>query len=281
LHIKAKSRVSNVIIAENVTYGDGVTFTNVKFRTKVVSKATLKGHINGSNFTIPSPIGYLLDICFVHCAKRISRNSYIGLGKSYLIPETTKFDIGEGIDFKETYTKVESVTIRANSHLANLDIGANVKFEDGVTIDDSVTFSVHQRYMETYNIDVLPSLAGLTAIDSQSNSVSTWARLQGGARFGATGSRGERYRKQRTLKRSKHKNVDVFANVLTDVKHIGQKADILVVAAYTPVGVSSPTFYMLDNQGTPLPWDMDMSSLVPFRAEVTLAGSGCASYNLE
>jgi len=40
--------------------------------------------------------GYL-DICFGNGAKRISRNSYIGFGKSYLIPETTNFDIGEGI----------------------------------------------------------------------------------------------------------------------------------------------------------------------------------------
>jgi len=222
LHIKTKSVVSNVIIAENVTYGEGITFTNVEFRTQVVRKVILQGNINGTRF-------------------------------------------------KETYTRIESVTIRANSHLSNLDIGDNVKFEASVTLDNSVTFSVHQRYMETHNIAVLPSFAGLAAIDNQGNSVSTWARLQGGARFGAAGSRGERYRKQRTLKRSKHKNVDVFGNVLTDVRHIGQVADILVVAAHTQPGASSPTFYMLDSNGTPLLWDMDMSSLVPFRAEVTLA----------
>jgi hypothetical protein len=100
------------------------------------------------------------------------------------------------------------------------------------------------------------------------NSVSTWARLQGGARFG-TNDKG--YQKKVTFKRSKQKKVDILGNVLTDVRHIGQKADILVVAAHTPPGASSPSFYMLDNQGTPLLWDMDMSSLVPFRAEVTLA----------
>jgi len=55
-----------------------------------------KSFIISNPCTIPSPIGYL-DICFGNGAKRISRNSYIGFGKSYLIPETTKFDIGEGI----------------------------------------------------------------------------------------------------------------------------------------------------------------------------------------
>jgi len=47
---------------------------------------------------IPSPIGYLFrewseaDFPKLLC--------YIGFGKSYLIPETTNFDIGEGIDYK-------------------------------------------------------------------------------------------------------------------------------------------------------------------------------------
>ena len=211
-----------MIIAENVTYGDGITFTNVEFRTKVVRKVTLKGHINGTRF-------------------------------------------------KETYTRIEFVTIRANSHLANLDIGDDVVFEDGVTLGENVSFSVHQRYMETHRIDALPNLNPLAAIDNQGNSISTWARLQGGARFGAVGNRVERYRKHRTFKRSEQRNVDVLGNVLTDVRHIGQQADILVVAAYTPPGASSPTFYMLNNQGTPLLWDMDMSLLVPFRADITLA----------
>jgi len=44
-----------------------------------------------------------LDICFGNGAKRISRNSYIGFGKSYLIPETTNFDIGEGIAFYKLF----------------------------------------------------------------------------------------------------------------------------------------------------------------------------------
>jgi len=42
-----------------------------------------------------------LDICFGNGAKRISRNSYLGFGKSYLIPETINFDIGEGIIIKQ------------------------------------------------------------------------------------------------------------------------------------------------------------------------------------
>ena len=224
VHIKAKSRVSNVIVQEDVTYGEDVTFTNVEFRTKVVRKAILKGRINGT-------------------------------------------------PFKETYTKIESVTVRANSHLSNLIIGDNVRFEEDVTLDESVTFSVHQKYMETHSrtLVALPKLNGISAIDNQGNSVSTWAILQGGARLvGSDSNPVEDYQKRYTFKRSQQKNVEVHGNVLTDVRHLWQKADILVVFAYTPPGASLPSFYMLDNQGTPLPWDGAMSSLVSFQDRITL-----------
>jgi len=218
LHIKTKSIVSNVIVDENVTYSDDVTFTNVKFRTRVVQKVILKGRINGTRF-------------------------------------------------KETYTKVESVTIRANSHLSNLEIGVNVIFEDGVTLGENISFSVHQSYMETHSIAGLPNLTGLAATDSQGNEVSTWASLQGGVRLGADA---ENYHKKVTFKRSKQKKVEIHGNVLTDIRHIGQSADIVVYAYHTPPGATSPTSYMIDSGGMPLPWDGDMSSLVPFQAEVSL-----------
>jgi hypothetical protein len=223
VHIRTKSRVSNAIIQENVTYDEGVTFTNVEFRTKVVRKVILKGRING-------------------------------------------------IRFKETYTRVESVTIRANSHLSNLEIGDNVTFEDGVTLDDSVTFSAHRKYRETHRIIVdIPNFNDPGAIDSQGNSVSTWARLQGGVRLvGSDGKPVGSYHKKVTIKRSQQKKVEILGNVLTDVRDIGKKADILAVAAYTSPDASSPSFYMFDNQGTPLPWNGVMSSLVPFQERTTL-----------
>ncbi len=222
VHIKTKSRVSNVIITENVTIGEGVTFTNVEFRTKVIRKVTLTGRINGTRF-------------------------------------------------KETTTKIEAVTISANSHLSNLVIGKKVIFEEGVTLDDSVTFEVHTAYMETHNITVLPKLKSLTAIDKQGKRISTWARIEGGARMGTDGNRKKRYSKKLTIKRDPHKDVDIHGNVLTDVRHIGKRADILVVAAYTSPGATLPTFYMLDKPGTPKPWDGALSSLVPFQSRTALA----------
>jgi hypothetical protein len=222
VHIKTKSRVSNVIVQENVTYDEDVTFTNVEFRPKVVRKVILKGSING-------------------------------------------------IRVKETYTRVESVTIRANSHLSNLEIGDNVTFENGVTLGDNVTFSAHRKYKETHRTLIeLPQLDGPGALDSQGNSVSTWATLQGGARLVEEGKPVGDYQKKVTLKRSSQKKVEILGNVLTDVRDIGKKADLLAVATHTPPNASSPSFYMFYNQGTPLPWNGVMSSLVSFKERTTL-----------
>jgi hypothetical protein len=113
-------------------------------------------------------------------------------------------------------------------------------------------------------------LKGLAAIDKQGNRVSTWARLEGGARVGSDGRHVERYQKKVTFKRSQQKKVEIFANVLTDVRHIGLRADILVVAAYTAPGATLSSDYMLDNLGTPKPWDGVLSSLVPFQSQLTL-----------
>ena len=222
VHIKTKSVVSNVIITENVTYGEGVIFTNVEFRTPLVQKVTLTGRINGTRF-------------------------------------------------QNTYTKIEAVTISANSHLSNLVIGKKVRFEEGVTLEDSVTFEVHTAYMETHSITVLPKLKGLLAIDKQGNRVSTWARLQGGARMENEGSRKKPYQNKLTLKRNPYKNVSIVGNVLTDVRHLWLRADILVVAAHTPPGATLPSFYMLDNKRRPLPWDGALSSLVAFQSRTALA----------
>ncbi|HID99338.1 MAG TPA: hypothetical protein EYP59_03505 [Thiotrichaceae bacterium] len=220
LHIRDKSQVANVIIDQDVTIGEGITFTNVEFRTQVVRQVTLSGQITGTRF-------------------------------------------------QNTYTRLENVTIRANSHLSNVVIGDKVTFEEGVTLDDSVTFEVHQQHKATKSLETLPKLKGLAALDKQGSRVSTWARLEGGARMGTDGSRTEGYQKKLTLKTKQP--VDILGNVLTDVRHIGKRADIVVVAAHTPPGATSPNFYMLDNKRTPKPWDGTLSSLVPFQSISALA----------
>jgi N-acetylmuramoyl-L-alanine amidase len=68
-------------------------------------------------------------------------------------------------------------------------------------------------------------------------------------------------------------HVDIYGKFTTDSAHIGQVADIIVVAGYQlPPSYDDSTtyYYMINTQGGILAWDEDFTSLVPFRKEITL-----------
>jgi len=72
--------------------------------------------------------------------------------------------------------------------------------------------------------------------------------------------------------------LDVRSSIEVDSEHLGQPAEVLVVAAYQPdapnTRSSKPapvSFYMLvDTKGTVVPWDMNMASLIPLKTVATL-----------
>ncbi|MCK5877031.1 MAG: hypothetical protein KAG43_05300 [Candidatus Marithrix sp.] len=202
LHIKTKSRVSNVIVEESVTYDDGVTFINTTFKTKVVKKVILKGRINGTRF-------------------------------------------------KETYTKVESVTISSQSVISNIVIGDYVKFEEGVILGENVSFAIHEKYMQTHSITSLPAFGKAIIMKGKTTSTS-FARLTGGA-----SENGDNFKRKRTIKR--RSQVTIKSNLLVDVRHIGKQADLLVVA------IHEGKFYMLNANGKPISWNGNLDDLIAFQ----------------
>ncbi|HHB93226.1 MAG TPA: hypothetical protein ENK59_08460 [Thioploca sp.] len=202
LHIKSKSRVSNVIVEESVTYSEDVTFTNTTFKTKLVRKAILKGRINGTHF-------------------------------------------------KETYTKLESVTIRSQSIISNMVIGDNVKFEEGVILGENVSFAIHEKYMQTHNITSLP-MFGKSIIMKGKTTSTSFAKLTGGA-----SENGGVFKRKITIKR--RSPVTIKSNLLVDIRHIGKQADILVVAIY------ESKFYMLNSDGKPISWNGNLDELIAFQ----------------
>jgi len=72
--------------------------------------------------------------------------------------------------------------------------------------------------------------------------------------------------------------LDVRSSIEVDSEHLGQPAEVLVVAAYQPdtpnTRSSKPapvSFYMLvDTKGTVVPWDMNMASLIPLKTVAIL-----------
>ncbi|MDM8566803.1 Calx-beta domain-containing protein [Candidatus Halobeggiatoa sp. HSG11] len=258
-----QGRISNSKIFEDVQVTGGILSGYISNLGILADFEFLGGSINGANEAgevVGTLAGYITNDSEV---EGFFENVRLAPGTRIIGGTLSGHIIGDS----EQPATLENLLIKSNAVISNVILGGNVEWEDGVVFGENIGFSIHMNYMETHNITMLPNLIGIAAINKYGNSISTWASLQGGSRFGI---KGERYKKRRTFKRSKQQKVDVLANVLTDMKHIGQKADILVVAAYTPIGATSPTFYMLDSNGTPLLWDGAMSSLVPFQANVTM-----------
>jgi ribosomal protein L35AE/L33A len=69
--------------------------------------------------------------------------------------------------------------------------------------------------------------------------------------------------------------VKILGQIDVDTTHIGQKAEILVVAGLTPTGEESTgeRFLMLDNQKRPLLWDLLPDKLVATVKDITLSAS--------
>jgi len=80
---------------------------------------------------------------------------------------------------------------------------------------------------------------------------------------------------QSTLTLSPTQLVKILGQIDIDATHVGQKADILVLAGLTLAGEESTgeLFFMLDNQKRPLLWDFDLEKLVAAIEDITLAAS--------
>ena len=63
-----------------------------------------------------------MDICFGKGAKRISRNSYIGFGKSYLIPETTNFKLVGIYEKARNQMKVSRMVLKNLFNFQSVDV---------------------------------------------------------------------------------------------------------------------------------------------------------------
>ena len=117
----------------------------------------------------------------------------------------------------------------------------------------------------------LEPLAEAIAVDAQGEMIRTEADFGGGISL----DDGETYEAEATSRASEP--VAIQSQIVVDPEHVGQVAEVLVVAAYQPTEEpvqtrSAPaliSYYMLDNEGHIFPWDGEMANLISFQAVET------------
>jgi len=107
----------------------------------------------------------------------------------------------------------------------------------------------------------LPKLGTASAIDSLGNPITTAALFNGGLML-----MGELALENSVI--PTFEPVNIIGRITADPQHVGQAADILLVAAFKELFStldSAPIYLMLDESDNILLWDQRIESLVPFR----------------
>ncbi len=165
-------------------------------------------------------------------------------------------------NIKGNSTILENVTIKSPSTLSNIIIGNKVKFEDDdITLGENVTFSVHNKYMESHNITPLPVLGNAIEVDIDGNVTNSFTSMTGGVLV-------DNEFKTKAIINS-DTNVKIAANLLVAPKHTNKSANILVIVNYiNSDGLEQA--YMLSKNGQTTPWDGSFNNIKVFQ-QLTLA----------
>ncbi len=163
-----------------------------------------------------------------------------------LMPHTSIFNgtLHGNIEGDSQYPALlESLYVGKNSYLSHLFLGSNVKLGKNVTLGEGVI-----------------KMEKAIAINSTGEPVNTNALLIGGGFL----NEGE-FQTEFTL--SRFEKITIHARIRVDPADVGETADILVCAAYSPLTSpkSKPRFYMKDSQNLIHLWDEEMANLVTFK----------------
>ncbi len=131
---------------------------------------------------------------------------------------------------------------------------------------------------EVFVIDSIPDLPELgigQAIDASGQSLETQASFTGGVSVNSTPKENVQPDDLVFIQGNvQHDDLVFIQGIITpDNDHIGQTADIIVVASYIPFATTEQEqqfLYMLNNRGKTIKWDGDIASIVAFRRNITL-----------
>jgi hypothetical protein len=249
--------ITHLVVGENATIANG-TLEGVIENDGWVSNFTVKPESTLTGGILTGQFineGILADFEFRggfitggFLSGTIINNSKVGgyFKNLSLMPHTSIFNgtLRGNIEGDSQYPALlESLHVGKNSYLSHLLLGSNVKLGKNVTLGEGVI-----------------KMENAIAINSTGEPVNTNTLLIGGGFL----NEGE-FQPEITL--SRFDKITIHARILVDPADVGETADILVCAAYSPLTSpkSKPRFYMIDSQNLIHLWDEEMANLVTFK----------------
>ncbi len=131
-----------------------------------------------------------------------------------------------------------------------------------ITDDENVTDTTTLKVNVTESWPLLPELGWGKMMGSDAITIAAFA---GGISLKDDGD----YKTPQVERNLAHFVVDVLGEITVDYHHVGKTADLFVVLMLTPLA-NTPSLLMLDSQGSPHSWELDLSELKAFQPQVIL-----------
>lgn len=198
-------------------------------------------------------------------------------------PNISSLNVVSALDF----TALESATVTVNDIPAQPNVYADQGRYDLLlpSGDYRATVTVPGFQPQTVTLNAQPEIAQQNIVLLPSNDVVLLPDLQMGmainkenqfitvnTRFkGGIAVNGSVYRANTAVRLTD--SVVIKGEITVDPAHVGQLADLVVVAGYTPLTGGAEQFFMLGAGNTLLPWDMDIKQLVAHQPAVNLTAN--------
>jgi len=128
--------------------------------------------------------------------------------------------------------------------------------------EESVTDTTTLKVNVTESWPLLPELGWGQMMGSDAITIAAFA---GGISLKDEGD----YKTPQVEQNLAHFVIEVLGEITVDPRHVGKTADLFVVIMLTPLA-NTPSLLMLDSQGSPHSWELDLSELKAFQTQVIL-----------
>jgi|GEM_PF-1076729 len=244
----------NNLIPTRSVFSGGISIENASYVREATTLRSRSVQVEGNVTVEPSHVGYLADIIVVIAYKESKgvETFYMMQNPNELIPwDGNNFNL---LAFKSAVELPSMYPITL--YTGNFPVTGELRFYFGYRLsNNTLIFTQNSINAKVGDEAQMPALGATMEFGKASTAINTFF-------VGGISQDGQSFTTTAQLSQSQSVQVTGVINIAPE--HIGQAAELLLVAGYTPPGATTPQFFMQDVQNTFQIWqDFNPEALVP------------------
>jgi sugar lactone lactonase YvrE len=242
-------------------FSGGISIENASYVREATTLRSRTVQVEGNVTVEPSHIGYLADIIVVIAYKENNgiETFYMMQNPNELIPWN-----GDKLSLLAFKSAVELPSMYPITlYTGNFPVTGELRFYFGYRLSNNTLIFTQNSINAKVDDEIqLPSLGSTMEFGKTRTTINSFF-------VGGVSQNGQTFAATAQLPQSQLIQVTGVINIAPE--HVGQRAELLLVAGYTPPGASTPQFFMQDAQNTFQLWqDFNPETLVPKQVIETL-----------